>query len=338
MMLLRKILFPFSIAYGIVTQIRNYLFDKGIFKSKKYDLPIICVGNLSVGGTGKSPMIEYLISLLKDDFKVAVLSRGYKRQTKGFVEVLQDSLVEDVGDEPLQFKKKFSDIRVAVCADRKEGIELLSKKAEVILLDDAFQHRKVKAGLNILLTTFKNPYIHDYIVPTGSLREGRYGSSRADVIVVTKTPNRIAHAKIQKLQYDLAINEDQEIYFTQIEYANTIVSDTEDVSLQYLTDKKFTLVTGIANSKPLVSFLEDEKLDFTHLEFGDHHHFSEKEIQTLKKCDVILTTEKDYMRLHKRLGKMALYYLPIKTQFIEREVYFEETILDFVHTYWNKIV
>ena len=210
---LRKLLFPFSLVYGSILAFRNLCYDKGWFESKSYNRPIICVGNLSTGGTGKSPMIEYLISFLIKDYKVAVLSRGYKRKTNGFKKVLIDSLAENVGDEPLQFKQKFPDIVVAVCANRQEGIKKIKNKADVILLDDAFQHRKVKASTNILLTTFNDLYIHDVVLPAGNLRESKRGSKRADLVVVTKCPEKHSYAKLQEIQYILNLRPEQKIYF-----------------------------------------------------------------------------------------------------------------------------
>ncbi|NOY46666.1 MAG: tetraacyldisaccharide 4'-kinase, partial [Chlorobi bacterium] len=196
MNLIRKILFPIVPIYQSVTWLRNWCFDKHIFKSKVYNFPIICVGNLSVGGTGKTPMIEYLLRLLKENYNVATLSRGYKRNTKGFQIANENSSALTIGDEPYQFHQKFTDIVVSVDSDRQNGIAELQKmeqSPDIILLDDAFQHRKVKAGFNILLTTYDNLYINDFSLPTGNLREPKSGAKRADVIVVTKCPNTISN-------------------------------------------------------------------------------------------------------------------------------------------------
>ncbi|NND12269.1 MAG: tetraacyldisaccharide 4'-kinase [Flavobacteriaceae bacterium] len=187
MKLLRKISFPFIPAYYTMSWLRNKLYDLGFIGSRKFDLPIICVGNLSVGGTGKTPMVEYIVNLLKNDFSTATLSRGYKRKTKGFIKADDHATSQTIGDEPLQFHKKLDNIIVAVDANRCNGIsELMKDNVEVVILDDAFQHRKVDAGLNILLTTYSNPYYSDYVLPTGNLREPRSGAKRADIIVVTK--------------------------------------------------------------------------------------------------------------------------------------------------------
>lgn len=328
MKIVRKLLFPFAVLYGWITAFRNYLYDKNILKSKEYSLPIICVGNLSVGGTGKSPMIEFLIETLQEDYKLAVLSRGYKRKTSGYLEVLPSHTAEETGDEPLQFKKKFPNVTVAVCADRRKGIEKLQKKAEVILLDDAFQHRKVKANINILLTPFYDLFIDDHMLPTGNLREPRKGASRADIIVVTKCPDRVPYAKLQEIEFLMPLQNHQKIYFSSIGYADTIEGKKESLPLEYLSNKKFTLVTGIANPKPLVAFLKKKKFQFEHKRFADHHHFSTSEIESLQKEELILTTEKDFMRLENKLDKFAFYYLPITTKIRnDQEEFFKEAIL-----------
>ena len=256
MNILRKLLLPFSLLYGSILALRNLCYDKGWFKSKSYAIPIICVGNLSIGGTGKSPMIEYLISFLKEDYKVAVLSRGYKRNTSGFRDVLINSKAEDVGDEPLQIKRKFPEVMVAVCANRQEGIEKIRIKTDVILLDDAFQHRKVSASTNILLTTFDDLYVHDMVLPAGNLRESKRGAKRADLVMVTKCPEKHSHAKLQEIQYILNLKPPQKIYFSKISYDDSICGISKTLPLNYLLNKNFTLVTGIANSKPLVEFLK----------------------------------------------------------------------------------
>ncbi|MAT90793.1 MAG: tetraacyldisaccharide 4'-kinase [Flavobacteriaceae bacterium] len=334
MKLLRQLLFPFSLLYGAVVWIRNKAYDLDWLSSTSYDLPVICVGNLSVGGTGKSPMIAYLISFLQEDFKVAVLSRGYKRKTSGFREVNTTSTAEEVGDEPLQCKQNFPEVTVAVCADRRTGIEQLRTKADVILLDDAFQHRKVKASLNMVLTPFNDLYIDDLMLPTGNLREPISGIRRADIVVVTKCPHKVPYAKLQEIQYKLQLRPEQLLFFSKIGYDLNIYSTTESLPLHYLQDKHFTLVTGIANPQPLVDFLEQEAFSFTHWNFPDHHSFSASEIKKIAQEELILTTEKDYMRLQGKVSKYALYYLPIKTVILnEQEQYFQETVLSKMREY-----
>lgn len=306
-------MFPFSLLYGGITALRNLLYNKGWLKSKEYDFPVICVGNLSTGGTGKSPMIEFLVSFLKTNHKIAVLSRGYKRKTTGYREVLEKSTVEEVGDEPLQFKKKYPGITVAVCEDRQTGIEKLENLANVILLDDAFQHRKVKASLNILLTSFDKLYTNDYMLPAGNLREPKFGAKRADIIVVTKCPESIENSEMDAIKISLKPKAYQEIYFSKIGYSTEIFNAAQTKPLHYLNDKEFLLVTGIANPKPLVLFLKSKGLKFEEKSFPDHHSFTISEIEHLKNNKLILTTEKDFMRLQSIASTVEIYYLPIKT-------------------------
>ncbi|HBR54462.1 MAG TPA: tetraacyldisaccharide 4'-kinase [Flavobacteriaceae bacterium] len=327
MNILRKLLFPFAVVYGWITGFRNFLYNKNVLESREYTIPIVCVGNLSVGGTGKSPMIEYLISFLKNDYRIAVLSRGYKRTTKGFLEVAVNHTAAEVGDEPLQFKTKFPKVTVAVCADRRTGIEHLKGKADVILLDDAFQHRKVKASLNILLTPFHDLFIDDWMLPTGNLREPRTGSKRAHCLVVTKCPSQVPYATLQEIELRMPIYNHQKLYFSKIGYGTIIKSTTETLPLEYLNDKPFTLVTGIADPLPLLKFLKDQQFNFVHQRFPDHHHFSDAEIEELNQTDLIITTEKDYMRLQHRVSKFAMYYLPITTEILKDQAEFFE---DFV--------
>lgn len=317
----RKLLFPFSILYDGVTTFRNRAYDWGWKESRIYDIPVICVGNLSVGGTGKSPMIEYLLQLLKEKYNVAVLSRGYKRKTSGYVEVGVKSTAEEVGDEPLQFKKKFPEVTVAVCADRREGIERLKQKAGVILLDDAFQHRRVKPSFTILLTAFEDLYLNDYLLPAGNLRESRSGIKRADVVIVTKCPQDVPYASLQEIQYQMELQPEQRLFFSRIGYGKFIKGKTEELPLEYLMDKPFSLVTGIANPKPLVDFLKKRQFSFEHLKYPDHHDFTTSEIEVMKKKDIILTTEKDYMRLQPKLNKFALYHLPITTEILNEQAF-----------------
>lgn len=332
MKMLRYILFPFVPIYYLVTWLRNKLYDLGIKKSKSYHFPVICVGNLSAGGTGKTPMIEYLITLLKKDYKVATLSRGYKRQTKGFYLADETATAETIGDEPFQFYNKFKkDILVAVDADRQNGISELQKqknKPEIILLDDAYQHRRVKAGLNILLTTYANPYFSDFVLPTGNLRESKDGAKRADIIVVTKCPDELNESTKASFIKRIRPSENQNVFFSSIRYSDNVISEHSTIELKELSN--VTLVTGIANAKPLVDFLNSKHLNFEHLNFKDHHGFSQKDIEILKTKTLIITTEKDFMRLkHYKSLKDKLFYLPIKVV-IENEEKFNKRIEEFV--------
>ncbi len=334
MTLLRKILFPFAIIYGLITSIRNFLFDRGVLKSYDFDLPIIAVGNLSVGGTGKTPQIEYLISLLSDSYKVATLSRGYKRKSTGFILADASSNTESLGDEPLQFYQKFDNIQVAVDADRKNGIQqLLSQepKPEVILLDDAFQHRKVKAGFYIMLTSFGDLYSDDFMLPTGNLRECRSGVKRANVIIVTKCPATLSVEEQNQIKDRLKVADNQELYFTTIVYDDCIYSENETLKVSEIIKRDKLLVAGIAKPDPFFNFLKDK--NEICLTFADHHHFSEKDILEIKNRSInkiIVTTEKDYVRLKGSVPSEQLFYLPIKSQFLGGSDTFNKTILNYV--------
>lgn len=330
----RKILFPLALLYGWITQFRNFLFDKGVLKSYTFDLPIIAVGNLSVGGTGKTPQIEYLIRLLSSNYKIATLSRGYKRKSEGFILADATSNAEILGDEPFQFYKKFPEITVAVDADRKNGIENLlaqPQKPEIILLDDAFQHRKVNAGFYILLTAYGDLYADDFILPTGNLRESRSGAKRADVIVVTKCPNDLSVEKQNNIRKKLNIASHQKLYFTAIQYDDTVYNEKESKAV---ADVKFAdklLLAGIAKPKPFFAYLQQNNDEI--LEFPDHHHFSETDISNiLKKANnnIIITTEKDFVRLTGRIPEAQLFYLPIKNVFLSDSADFDQTIENYV--------
>ena len=328
---IRKILFPFSWLYGGIVWLRNKFFDWNWVSSKSYDFPVICVGNLSVGGTGKSPMIEYLIRLLKDKYSTATLSRGYKRKTKGFYLVNKNDEAINTGDEPLQFKNKFSNIEVAVDENRQNGISQLRKlpsPPEIILLDDAFQHRKVKPGFSILLSSYDAIYSKDLMLPAGNLREPKSGAKRADIVVITKCPENISLKKQEKITKQLKLKPHQSVYFSYIKYADKITNEKEELDFENL--KNFTLVTGIAKPQPLVNFLKEKDLNFSHLNFPDHHNFSAKEIKELNKLDFILTTEKDFMRLKHVISLEKLFYLPIQQDFIKNKENFDNEILDWV--------
>ncbi len=303
-----------------------------ILKSKSYKLPVICVGNLSVGGTGKTPMIEYLIRFLKDDNTLATLSRGYKRSTSGFKLAKSDTRVDEIGDEPYQFYQKFKDILVAVDEDRQHGIEELQNlenAPNLILLDDAYQHRKVKAGFNILLTTYSKLYSDDIMLPTGDLREPRSGAERANVIIVTKCPSCISDIEKNRIRNKLNIKENQSLFFSLIAYDKSVFSDDESLSVSDLKEKDFTLVTGIANAQPLVDYLGSEGLNFEHLNYKDHYSFTDKDLIILNQKKLIITTEKDFVRLNKQLDSAELFYLPIKVD-IDNANGFNKLVKEFV--------
>lgn len=316
MRIVRLFLFPISVVYALVVYVRNFLFDLGIFKAKTFKTPTICVGNLSVGGTGKTPMIEYLIKLLSSEKKVAVLSRGYGRKSKGFQIANAASSVELLGDEPYQIYSKFPEITVAVDGNRSNGIKILEEtlQPDIILLDDAFQHRKVSPNLSILVTAYTSLYVDDWYLPTGSLRDAKNQSKRATIIVVTKCPETISEAEQQQIIQKLKPLSHQKVLFSFLNYAEVLKSETNAIALDRLKDKEITLVTGIANPAPLVSFLLENGIKTSHLSYRDHHFFTEQEITLFNTKDGILTTEKDYVRLK---GKVKnVYYLGIAHQFI----------------------
>jgi tetraacyldisaccharide 4'-kinase len=316
MQLLRKLGFPISLIYALVVYLRNYLYDVGFFSSKTYKTKTICVGNLSVGGTGKTPMIEFFIANVKKQNKIAVLSRGYGRKSKGYLLAKPGLGVEDLGDEPYQIHKKFPNAFIAVDADRQNGISILEKTVgpDIILLDDAFQHRKVQCDQYVLLTSHSNLYIDDWYLPTGNLRDTKREAKRANIIVVTKCPPNLGRAEQQSIQKKLNPAPGQKVIFSFLDYEARLKGNLGEMDLAELKNKKVTLVTGIANPKPLVDFLGDQGIVFEHLTYPDHHFFSEREIALFNSRDVVLTTEKDYVRL---MGKLeSLYYIGIRHKFM----------------------
>lgn len=332
MNLLRKLLFPFAVLYGLITWVRNYLYDKGLLKSYSFEIPVIAVGNLSVGGTGKTPQIEYLIRLLSSKYKVATLSRGYKRKSEGFVLADDNANAEILGDEPFQYYQKFPNIQVAVDADRRNGITRLLEqkdKPEVILLDDAFQHRKVKAGFYILLTTYDDLFYNDFILPMGNLRESRCGAKRADVVIVTKCPPTISVTEQEKIRKQ--IGTDLPVFFSSIEYDDQVYSSTGQLTVKEIKTQPKMLLAGIAKPQPFFDYLQSGKDEI--LSFPDHHHFTESDISTIKQNamgKIIVTTEKDYVRLKGTELEEQLFYLPIKSKLLNHQEVFDQIILNYV--------
>lgn len=334
--------------YGTITWIRNKCFDRNIFISKSFEIPVISVGNLSMGGTGKSPHVEYLIRLLGDDYKVATLSRGYKRKTKGFVLADDLTTATDIGDEPFQFKSKFDNIQIAVDEKRVTGItKILEQKpdVDVILLDDAFQHRYVKPGLSILLTDFHNLYSQNYMVPSGSLREFRSGASRANIIVVTKCAKVLSPITRKRVNDELKLQHQQQLYFSYIEHGVF----TAIPGIKFKPDKKkkystILLVAGIANSYPLEFYLKDLCVELEIIKFSDHHQYNKKDIiriveafdRIFSQNKIIITTEKDAMRLlHPEFIKMLKHYpvcyVPIEIEFHKKnKIKFDNQIIKYV--------
>ena len=341
------ILFPFSVIYGFIIWIRNKLFDAKILRSATFNFPLICVGNLAVGGTGKSPMTEYLIRLLHAKYKVATMSRGYKRKTKGFAIADENTTAVDIGDEPMQFYKKFPGVVVSVAEERVVGIpQLLYARpaTQVIILDDAFQHREVNAGLNILLTEYSDLYTRDFILPAGNLRDVISSSKRAHIIIVTKCKSHLAEDEKQKIIKELNPLETQKVYFTKIEYASPYHLFTKEPRFLE-ADDNILLVSGIANPKPLKEVLSSYAATYEILQFKDHHIFNVDDLEEIKsrfsKIDaqnkIILTTEKDGVRLAKferELKDLPVYVFPIRHKFLfGEEDQFDHQVLSFVESY-----
>ena len=339
MNLFRYFLFPFSFLYYIITLIRNLFFDWGIITSQKLQEPSICIGNLSVGGSGKTPMTIYLTNLLKNDFQVQILSRGYGRKTSGYKEVTVDSTSDDVGDEPLLYKNRFkSEITVAVAEKRSLGANELLKiqtKNSLLLLDDAFQHRSVNAGFSILLTPFQQIFTSDFLLPVGNLREARCGANRADCIVITKCPESIEAAHKNRI-IECMQKYSKPIFFSSIEYGELISFGAKRTSFETVL-----LVCGIAQPETLIIELR-KKYKVEVLLFADHHNFDSSDIKEIhqkfdtfaQESSVIITTEKDYVRLQTKLTADELetypwYYLPIELK-IENEDEFNLLIKKYV--------
>ncbi len=325
---LRKILLPLSLIYAAITSLRNFFYDKGIKKSTAFNLPVIAVGNLSVGGTGKTPMVEYLVRLLSAERKLVVLSRGYKRKSKGFYLAKDTTTIEEIGDEPFQYHAKFKNINVAVNADRVEGVTKILEylpNTETILLDDAFQHRKIKAGFYIMLTAYNDLFYNDLVLPAGNLRECKSGVKRANVVVVTKCPKNLSEQEMLQIKKKIAIANDR-IFFSTINYHHSVTNNDEEILITNLKND-FIAIAGIAKPEFFYEYLNCNKMDC--LTFPDHHFFTEQDLKNIiKKANGrnIITTEKDYMRLQNHLPKNQLYYLPIEMLFLKEEQWFNEIL------------
>jgi tetraacyldisaccharide 4'-kinase len=349
MRFIQFVLYPVAVCYGLIMLVRNLLFDAGILRSARFETPVISVGNLSMGGTGKTPHTEYLIRLLKDRFFVAALSRGYGRESNGFILASKRSGGKYIGDEPLLYVKKFDQIKVAVDEKRERGIRTLLEKfpeLNVILLDDAFQHRHVKPGLSILLTDYHHLYCEDHVFPSGRLREFPFGANRADIIIVTKTPRIFSPITRRRIIDDLKIKSRQEIYFSYFHYCDPV--PLNDNSLSVLPQKLsyVLLFTGIADDSALREYLERICTDLTTLHFRDHYQYTLKDLEVIKKRfddlpsqkKIILTTEKDIMRLKTPelstfLKNLPLFYLPIEVEFHGSDKQtFNNKIISYVET------
>ena len=325
MRFLRHILWPLAIIYGIITSIRNFLYNHNYFRSYTFPVPVIAVGNLSVGGTGKTPMVEYLIRLFSDSHKIAVLSRGYKRKSEGFILANANTTAEDLGDEPFQYFSKFKNILVAVDAQRKNGIEQLlqlPQKPEIILLDDAFQHRKVKANFYVLLTAYSDLFTDDFMLPVGNLREVKSGAQRAQAVVVSKCPNELSEKEQTRIKQAIQKHTSAPVFFSTIAYDSYLWNGTQKIALSDLAEETILSVAGIAKPKPFFDYLHSKIKTIDFLTFADHHDFTANEIaHILQQANgkKIITTEKDFMRLQGKIPSEQLFYLPIQTQFLSNE-------------------
>lgn len=335
--MLKIILYPISLIYGLVVYLRNALYDSNVFKSTEFEIPVISIGNITVGGTGKTPHTEYLVALLKKHVNVATLSRGYKRKTKGFFLVQETSDVQNVGDEPLQMKQKFPEVTVAVDEKRVHGIEkLLSDEQntpDVILLDDAFQHRKVTPGINILLVDYNRPIDEDHLLPLGRLRERSYQRRRANVIIYTKCPDEVTPITRRIIMKNVNLRPYQSLYFTTMEYASPVpvfpevTTDAPDFANQSVNS---LMVAGIANPEQFRNYLASVSNLKDELVFSDHHNFSNADFKKIEQLYAsnqsayVFTTEKDAIRLRTNTTlsdalKAHLFYIPITIKFLDHE-------------------
>jgi len=343
----RILLSPFSLLYGIGVWLRNVSYDTGLLKATKFSIPVINVGNLSVGGQGKSPHVEYLIELLKPYIDVATLSRGYMRKTKGFRLAHYQDTADTVGDEPIQYKRKYKDLVVAVCESRNTGIPMILQhhpNVQTILLDDAYQHRAVTPGLNILLTQFDLPFTRDHLLPVGRLREWKKAYRRADIIIITKCPDEITEKQKKELVAEINPFSHQKMYFSKYEYQLPYHFVHLNNRLELDGTHHVLLISAIANTDYLLDYLEPRVKSIQHLEYEDHHPFTDDDLKYQKKVydnmdeakNIILTTEKDAMRLEPYRQQfydwgVDIYVLPIKVKFIfEEQELFNESIKDFL--------
>lgn len=340
--MLKILLYPFSVLYDLVTRLRNYLYDRGLKPSVRFDLPVISVGNLAVGGTGKTPMVEYLVRLLSTNYKVATLSRGYGRKTKGFIIASPSHDANAIGDEPCQYVRKFgSRITVAVGEERALAIPLVLQEDEdldVILLDDAFQHRRVRPSLQILLTDYNRPFYSDLLLPSGRLRESAFGAVRADIIVMTKCPADLTEEAIMTAEKKVRAVAEKPVFFSKIEYGTPVSFGQNRAGMH----ESVILVTGIANATAMVEHARKHFNVVEHLEFQDHHHYSRNDMESIHRRAAgkdlsVLTTEKDMVKMdvdeyRDLVGNFSIFYLPITVQFLKHEAEFDEIILHHVRS------
>jgi tetraacyldisaccharide 4'-kinase len=342
------LLYPVSLLYGLITDFRNFLYDIGILQTREFAFPVICVGNITVGGTGKTPHTEYLVDLLRKDFKVATLSRGYKRKSKGFLIATSSSTVNDIGDEPFQISRKFHDILVSVDKNRVHGVQKILddyQDTEVIILDDGFQHRSLTPGFSILLSDYNRLIMRDYLLPFGDLRETKGNIRRADMILITKCPENISAIERRLIVKEINKSSYQNLYFTSFKYSPPVPLFKEnEIEVTQGSGCGVVLVTGIANPQPLKENLQLNYSEIIHLSFPDHYNFTEKDLKTISdafmslksKTRYLFTTEKDAVRLREFINiaepiRSAFFYVPIGIYFLnEDKDEFDNLIIDYV--------
>jgi tetraacyldisaccharide 4'-kinase len=347
------LLFPISLIYGLAVFIRNLLFDAGLLKSTRFQLPVLSVGNITAGGTGKTPHVEYIADLIRSRYRVAVLSRGYKRKTKGFLLAGAKSTADEIGDESRQIKNMFPDIIVAVDNKRVHGIKRLMAEfpdLETVILDDAFQHRHVRPDLSIVLIDHERPVFRDFLLPLGNLRECPRNINRADTVIVTKCPQDMNPEKRKTFVSKLHLRRRQPVFFTSYRYGNLVPVFAEKAMVIDQNKKRndnpgVLLVTGIADSRPLKMYINQTMTVAAEMRFGDHHLYSIRDIRAIEKRfielpaerKIILTTEKDATKLRELAGELQrlhafLYYIPVQVNFLdEGRVKFEEMVKNLVH-------
>lgn len=346
------LLLPIAYLYGILTFLRNCLYDWRILKEKRFDIHTIGVGNLAVGGAGKTPFVEYLIRLLsKEEIRIATLSRGYKRKTRGFILADENSSAEDIGDEPLMYKTKYN-VQVAVDASRANGIRnliaLKENSPDVILLDDVFQHRSVRCGLNILVSDYNNLFFNDVMLPAGTLREFKMGMVRADLIIVSKTPEKTSPIEIRNILKDVNPKAHQRVFFSYLKYNELFSIHNTDDKLDTLNDLfRYRVISfaGIANAQPMLNYLKEYAAEVKHLPFPDHHEYTLKDLEDIERYynsfeggnKIMVTTEKDLMRLRNEsvwnmARRLNIYILPVEMTFKDKEEELNDLILNYVRT------
>lgn len=313
---LRKLAYPIALLYAAGVGVRNCLFRYGVLKSNAFSTPVVSVGNISVGGTGKTPMIEWILNSLGEVRRLAVVSRGYKRTSKGMIIASAESTPQSIGDEPLQLLNKFPEIPIIVDKNRTRAIQYLEKNLnpDLILLDDGHQHRRVNPRLAIVLTPYYDLYTENRWLPVGNLRDSVSAAERAQVIIVTKCPPSLSREQRKGISSRLKPGSDQKVLFSTLTYGKRMMGTGSPVAVEALGRKPFTLVTGIANPEPLVRYLEQQGLQFNHMRFRDHHYFTENDLVEIAKKDTVVTTTKDYVRLRDNIPN--LYYLEVGHEFL----------------------